>query len=371
MRHLATNFVQAYDKGTVLFVPGDLAAAVYFILDGTIIATQADLQALLGVGGILGDVAFFQEIPHSYAAVCATDVKVLEINRKNITGVLANQPRIACSLLQELALKIKDGEQMKFFQGVQAEEKQRADSLSDLLPEGHPNFDMRVPVEYSDYLFSTEVTCPVCDTGFSGLRMRTTRLQVERHDPDFRAVYRNFEPNFYYIWVCPQCLFAYPERQYKKIRRTAIQRGQQHLQKNPAAFSFAFDGQRTVQQVIISYYLAMRTFEVVGASLEQWANLWLRLVWIYEDLQEEQLALAAAEKARDYFAEAMSTTARSAAGDQQLYILLGELELRLGRSAEAFRNFHTAATMQGGDPRNKRMAFDRIQDLRELRNQQA
>ncbi len=143
-------------------------------------------------------------------------------------------------------------------------------------------------------------------------------------------------------------MFAYPERQYKKIRRTAIQRGRQYLEESPpAAFSFAFDGQRTVQQVITSYYLAMRTFEVVGASPEQWANLWLRLVWIYEDLKEEQLALEAAEKARNYFAEAMSTTARSAAGDQQLYILLGELELRLGRGGEAFRNFHTAATMRG------------------------
>ncbi len=167
-------------------------------------------------------------------------------------------------------------------------------------------------------------------------------------------------------------MFAYPERQYKKIRRTAIQRGRQYLEESPpAAFSFAFDGQRTVQQVITSYYLAMRTFEVVGASPEQWANLWLRLVWIYEDLKEEQLALEAAEKARNYFAEAMSTTARSAAGDQQLYILLGELELRLGRGGEAFRNFHTAATMRGGDPRNKRMAFDRIQDLREQRGAQA
>ncbi|HHY14738.1 MAG TPA: DUF2225 domain-containing protein, partial [Firmicutes bacterium] len=321
---MATNFVQAYDKGAVLFVPGDAATSVYFILAGTIIATQGDKQSLLGVGGFLGDAAFFREIPHSYAAVCATDVKVLEMNKKNMTRVLANQPGIACSLLQELALKVTNPELMQFFQGVKEEEVEKTDFLGDLLPQGHPEFNLRVPAEYNEYLFSTEVTCPMCSTSFTGLRMRTTRLQVERHDPDFRAVYRNFEPNFYYIWVCPQCLFAYPERQYKKIRRTAIQRGRQYLEESPAAFSFAFDGQRTVQQVITSYYLAMRTFEVVGASPEQWANLWLRLVWIYEDLKEEQLALEAAEKARNYFAEAMSTTARSAAGDQQLYILLGE-----------------------------------------------
>jgi len=134
-------------------------------------------------------------------------------------------------------------------------------------------------------------------------------------------------------------------------------RGGRYCWEIPVDFNFAFDGQRTIQQVIISYYLAMRSFEIVGATLEQWANLWLRLVWIYEDLEEGELALAAAEKARDCFAEAMSTSARSAAGDQQLYILLGELELRLGNTGAAFNNFHRAATMTGGDPRHKRLAF--------------
>jgi len=213
------------------------------------------------------------------------------------------------------------------------------------------------------------VTCPICSTEFTGLRERTSRLQMERHDPDFRTVYRNFEPNFYYIWVCPQCSFAYPARRFNRLRRTAVEKGREVLLGNPVDFNFAFDGQRTIQQVIISYYLAMRSFEIVGATLEQWANLWLRLVWIYEDLEEGELALAAAEKARDYFAEAMSTSARSAAGDQQLYILLGELELRLGNTGAAFNNFHRAATMTGGDPRHKRLASDRIQDLRYRQNQ--
>lgn len=366
---LAVDFVQAYAKGTVLFVPGNPASSVYIILDGRIIVTKGDQQVLLGPAGIVGDVAFFQEATHSYAAVCATDVKVLELNKDNITSILAGQPRLACSLLSELARRVSDEGAMNFFQGVQEGQEERVSTLGDLLPEGHPTFNTRVPAEYGEYVFPTEVTCPICSTEFTGLRERTSRLQMERHDPDFRTVYRNFEPNFYYIWVCPQCSFAYPARRFNRLRRTAVEKGREVLLGNPVDFNFAFDGQRTIQQVIISYYLAMRSFEIVGAILEQWANLWLRLVWIYEDLEEGELALAAAEKARDYFAEAMSTSARSAAGDQQLYILLGELELRLGNTGAAFNNFHRAATMTGGDPRHKRLASDRIQDLRYRQNQ--
>ena len=367
MSKVAANPLQAYAKGKVLFVPGDQPSAVYLVLDGTVIASQGEENVTLGQGAIIGDVAFFQETDHFYAAVCATDVKALEMTKDNIKEVFEKQPLIACSLLRELAIAATKVGQMYFEQGVEQPDREGVGSIGNLLPEGHPVFTGRAPASHNELLFSTEVDCPICKTRFTAMRTRTSRLQAAEHRPDFRAIYRNFEPNFYYIWVCPNCLFAYPERQYGRISQSAIRRGQAYLEEHPPQSSFVFDGQRTLNQVITSYYLALNTFEVVKATPEQWANLWLRLVWIYEDLNEEALAKKAAENAYRYFSEAMSTTSRSAAGDQQLYIIMGELDLRLGRGGDAFRNFHSAATMTGGDPRYKRMASDRIQDLRESR----
>lgn len=367
MSKLATNYVQGYDKGTALFVQGDPASTLYFILDGTIITSQDGEHVTLGSGGVLGDVAFFQETVHFYAAICASNVTVIEINKENIVDVLTNQARIACALLRELAVQITNPT-MVFLQGVQREAEKSVSSSTQVLPEGHPVFKERVDAVHSEYLFPTEVECPVCQTNFTGMRTRTSRLQMLEPLPDFRLMYRDFEPNFYYIWVCPQCSFAYPERQYNKVSRTALQRGEAAWRENPSELNFAFDGQRTLEQVITSYYLALRTFEIVGATPEQWANLWLRLVWIYEDLEEKDLMKKAAQNSYEYFEEAMSKTVRSAAGDQQLYIILGELGLRLNKGGEAFRNFHSAAIMTGGDPRYKRMAADRIQDLRDRRS---
>ncbi len=362
---LAVNHVLSYPRGTILFAPGDAASSVLVVLEGTVVASQGDRQENLGPGAILGDVAFLTESTHTYHAICATDVTVLNITRQNGGKVLASRPRIALSLLTELALKVKSDE-MVFFQG----REQRSEAPKDVgvLPEGHPVFAERVPAEYNEFLFSTEVDCPICATRFTGLRTRVSRLQLEEQRTDLRNIYRRFEPNFFYIWVCPNCLFAYPERQYGRLSQKAVAKAKQAWQENPPAEPFVFDVPRTIHQVITSYYLAMASFERVGASLEQWANLYLRLVWIYEDLGQEELARSAAEKAREYFAAAMSTTSRSPSGDQALYLILGELALRLGDTAEAFKNFRAATTMVGGDPRYKRVAADRIQDMREQRD---
>lgn len=360
------NPLQTFAQGKVLFRPGEQASAVYLVLDGTVIASLGEESVTLGQGAIIGEVAFFREMEHFYTAICVTNVTVMAVTKENSREVFEKQPAIACTMLRELAFSAPNLGKLYFEQGVEREVANAVEQGS-LLPADHPSFSGRVPVEHQELLFTTEVDCPICETKFTSTRTRVSRLQAAEHRPDFRAVYRNFEPNFYYIWVCPNCLFAYPERQYGRIPRSAILRGQAHLQEHPPQGSFTFDVQRTLDQVITSYYLALETFEVVRATPEQWANLWLRLVWIYEDLGEEQLAKTAAENAYKYFSESMSTTARSATGDQQLYIIMGELDLRLNRSGDAFRNFHAAATLTGGDPRHKRMAADRIQDLRDTR----
>ena len=363
MSEVAVNHIQSFSKGTVLFSLGDSASAAYFILEGKALAIKGEQQVALGPGGFLGAAAFFKEAAHTYTAVCSTELKVLVVAKETSRAIVAGQPAIALALMRELALQIPQTEELVFFQG-RLEEKAEGVSAQQILPEGHPVFAGSVPVEYGELVFPVEVECRACQTKFTAMRPRTSRLQLQEQRPDFRNVYRNFEPNFFYIWVCPKCLFAYPERQYNRVSARAVSRWQEAVAANPPQASFEFDTPRTIHQVIASYFLAMKTYEVTGASPDLWANLWLRLMWIYEDLEAEELALQAAEKARTYFAESLATTARSAAGDQRLYLILAELDLRLGSRGDAYRNFHAAATMTGGDPRIKRMASDRIQDLR-------
>ncbi len=365
MSSVAVNHIQSFTKGTVLFAEGTPADAVYFIAAGKALVIRGEQQISLGPGAFLGAVAFFQESRYTYTAVCSTELKALTITKENSREVVSRQPAVALALLRELAMQVPETGEPVFIQGRQETAAAAEASTTDaLLPEGHPVFPGTVPVEYGDLVFPVEVECPACQTKFTGMRIRTSRLQLAEQRPDFRNVYRNFEPNYYYIWVCPKCLFAYPERQYNRVSDLAVRRWQSATAARPPQATFEFSVPRTIHEAIVSYFLAMKTYEVIGAAPDLWANLWLRMLWIYEDLEEEELARKAAEKARLYFAESLATTARSAGGDQRLYMILGELDLRLGNRGEAYRNFHAAATMTAGDPRLKKVASDRILDLR-------
>lgn len=69
-----------------------------------------------------------------------------------------SQPRIALSLLYELAHKANAGD-MVFIQGLEEQAASRGGAGA--LPPDHPVFDERVSMEYGEFLFTTQVECPI------------------------------------------------------------------------------------------------------------------------------------------------------------------------------------------------------------------
>jgi hypothetical protein len=54
----------------------------------------------------------------------------------------------------------------------------------------------------------------------------------------------------------------------------------------------------------------------------------------------------------------------TAAQDQYLYLLVGELSLKLGNSADAKGYFYKSIGVKGGNVRMKQQAQDRIQEMK-------
>ena len=207
MSEVAVNHIQSCSKGTVLFSLGD-SLQRHTSFWGKALAIKAGSR-WPWVQAALGAAAFFKGCPYLHA-VCSTELKVLVVTKETSRAIVAGQPAIALALMRELALQIPQTEELVFFQG-RLEEKAEGVSAQQILPEGHPVFAGSVPVEYGELVFPVEVECRACQTKFTAMRPRTSRLQLQEQRPDFRNVYRNFEPNFFYIWVCPKCLFAYPK----------------------------------------------------------------------------------------------------------------------------------------------------------------
>ena len=241
--------------------------------------------------------------------------------------------------------------------------QQLPESLLEILPPGHPQSEVRRPASDTDFLYAKTVECPVC-AAFSVFSIRESRLVTEKICPDFRVISSNFELLWYYAWVCPECLYAQPYTQFEQLSPMVAERIRGQQQRYPLKGQFQFSSNRTLQEVFLSYFLVLRTFEFMNAPPAQFGNMWLRLLWLYEDLGDQRWARQAAEKALAYFNEAVMTGLRSDAGDQKLFLIMAELSLRLDRRSEALRYLREVLNIKGGSERYRRQASDRIHDLR-------
>ncbi len=352
-----TLSVKQKPRGTQLFKKGQEANAMYFVIKGEV-EVGRDKSYSVSTGAVLGAIDFLNGRLYNNSARCLTDVELLVITEANIITLFKNQPQVAYLILKLVAAK-KTGKQV----GKVSPRQEIKAKTKPILPEGHPQFDLVAPQSHDAFIFETEVTCPICNHNFSGTRMRESRMVTSNITSEFRTIYNDFEPLWYYIWVCPNCSFAYPHKQFTKVPRRSINRLQSKMTGKQTP-SLTFSPRRTLNEVFSSYYLALKTYEAVGALPQQFGNLWMRLVWLYEDANCNQWVDKAAENSLAYFEEALITSERSEAGDQKLYILMAELNLRLGSNNKGLDYLLQAVNLRQGIERYRRQAADKIQDIR-------
>lgn len=345
-------------RGTLLYAKGQPADAMYFIVQGTVEITGEQTE-LVGRGALLGALDFLNQLTRSQSARCITDTDLLVITKNNIISLFQTQPRFGYAVLKAVAAEAVGSEQAK---AEPEPAKLQPLTLEQVLPAGHPQFEITAPSEFDNYTFYTNAVCPVCAAEFPAVRLWESRLITKRVAPDFRVLYENMEPLWYYIWVCPSCSYAYPHKQFNKLSH--VRALKLRNSKDAGNCSFTFSPRRTLDEVFLSYYLTLNTFNLVEAAPHLFGNLWMRLVWLYEDCDQPEWAADAAEKALQYFQESLVSGRWSDAGDQRLYIIMAELHLRLNQKEEALRCYMEAANLRQGNARYCRLAADRIQDLR-------
>ena len=132
----------------------------------------------------------------------------------------------------------------------------------------------------NDVLFEYETNCPVCDHKCRVLRARSSRLMVQRRDPDFCVYYSGLDPYLYNVWICPECGYVGPEGDFlsglpEKIKNTL----KAFLQDKNVKFNFT--GERTVAQAIMLHLWAIKLAEVSRQKSSALAALNLKLAWLY------------------------------------------------------------------------------------------
>lgn len=153
-----------------------------------------------------------------------------------------------------------------------------------------------------DVIYTVDKQCALCGESFSVTKVRS-RLSMIKQDKDFCTYYKEINPYYYTVWVCPHCGYAAQDTYFEELSSVAEKNLHDFLDGRQISVNFA--GERTREQAIATYKLAIFYSELTHALSSKLGGLYLKLAWLYREEQqpeEEQLALI---KAREYYEDAL------------------------------------------------------------------
>lgn len=182
-----------------------------------------------------------------------------------------------------------------------------------------------------------------------------------KRDSDFCVHYKNENPIFYSVYVCPQCGYGFtdnfksPSAEKKEKIKIAI---------NPAK---KLCSSRSVEEAVTAYQTALRC-ALLGEERDTIiAGLYLHLAWFNRFQKNKDEELTFLEKAIEYYEKAIESD-RDLEDVATVFYLIGEISSRLGDDRKAIKFFaHIVHDKKIKNPNIIRMARERWQEIRAVR----
>ena len=199
-----------------------------------------------------------------------------------------------------------------------------------------------------------------------------SRLSMIKQDRDFCNHYKEINPYYYSVWVCPHCGYAAQDTFFAELPAAAKKSLHEFLDGREINVDFA--GERTREQAIATYKLAIFYGELTKLLSSRLAGIYLKLAWLYREAgqkEEEQLALL---KAREDYEDALMREPLPIGNMTQfaLEYLVGVLYFETNENDKALQYLSKVV----GNPKAKlerrilNLAREAWHDVRDLKQQQ-
>ncbi len=400
---------QLIDAGETIFSYGDKTDNIYLITKGLIVLfTQNETKqereiTQLKSGDILGELALLGVEGRSSKAVAYKDSRLLAFSPKDFKELIVKEANLGQKIIDSLCYKIQSLQEpaVKFSRRSttikenstekKAEEimqdkeeeieklKERAiiDKTSDFYLDGHGDYSNNSGQDFDYYLYTKKITCPICSEEIEVKKTRNSRLRFQEIRSDLRPIYKKFKPDWYKIWICPNCFytaskdnfFDFSTKEKKIIRADFKDRVINIFGSN---YQPGYNQPRNLNEVFDAYYLAIELCNLIDTSKNKLAYLWLRLNWLYEDVDEEELSQKASIKAMEalrefYFQD--NNTKLSRLQKDKITLLLSVLLEKHNLEEEALPLLDNLMRDPQTRPKHKRLARDRFIDIRARRKE--
>ena len=406
--------IVTFTKGSPVFVKGDPGQEMFILLEGTIqifadspekgVAPMVTLKK----GDFFGEIALLDHSPRSTTAIAETDAILLAIGKAQFKEALSQDPGFAISIMKSLSSRLRKQTTQyaaleKRYQealalGNRAEitadklplEKTTpgglekftlkvaevpslpfpADLLSrTLLPPGHREYKLPEPESFSRFYLKKEKRCPLCKMTISVPLTLSSKLVLEKIEEDFRSRFREYEPQWHGVCFCPNCYYGdFTETFTNPLSPVQEKRVRQMAEAVPSLLPAGLPMENTIDRVFLAYYLAVQNHLGQKENKRSLAKLWLRLSWLYRDVEDWTMYENASLQAFSYYhADYYESRKTSLREEQMLAYLLGLFYWRFHNPEEARKSLLKAIVKNGGDKRVNERAYDLIQDIRSSR----
>lgn len=187
-----------------------------------------------------------------------------------------------------------------------------------------------------DPLYQIKVNCIHCKNSFQTSRVRPSHKKGTTRDSDFCIHYKDVNPDFYVVRVCPLCGFSFSENFTETITEqhkiTFVEKVSDHWNQ------YDYGGERTWNEAMSTYKLALVCAQIKEEKDRVVAGLLQHIAWLYrykgDKTQEDRFlkfSLDAYIKVYELEGDELNNA--------KLMYLIGELHRRLKNYTEAVKWF--------------------------------
>lgn len=212
----------------------------------------------------------------------------------------------------------------------------------------------------NELLYVVEKDCPICQQKFPVTKVRN-RMRMLKQDTDFCTYYDGLNPYYYVVWVCPHCGYAAQDSHFSELTNAAIEKIQAFLKGKKVSIDFG--GERTLEQALKTYKLAIFYAEMINSLPSQLGGLYLKLAWLFREAnrkEEEKLALTKAVENYD-LALMKETLPIGNMSEMTLIYLVGELMHRIGKYEDALT--YLSKVVNSPQARQEKRVLDMARDM--------
>ena len=186
-------------------------------------------------------------------------------------------------------------------------------------------------------LYTIKIQCICCERTFETSRVRQSFKKALRTDSDFCAYYKEgHNPDYYVVRVCPACGFASTENSI-----AVLNEAQKRLYREKLGSGWTsrdYGGERSWEQALESYKLALLCAQTVRDKERIIAGLLHHLAWLYRYREQSEQELRFLRYALESYVRVYEVEGVSVNNARLMY-LIGELHRRLDQPYESVKWF--------------------------------